>query len=84
MAFVYTMLCPSIRIEPENFTQCPLILVHPGNDKWTAVELSLLFYDKLACKKSLTILENGGHFPIEEKALVQLENDCIDFLEANR
>lgn len=80
LAFIQSMLHPVIKIEPEDFTTCPFLLVHPGDDRWTDIKLSLLFYDRLACEKELHILEGAGHFPIEETGLNQLEKACINFL----
>lgn len=81
LSFIYTMLTPAIKIEPEDFNICPFLLVHPGNDLWTDVGLSKKFYDKLACPKELVILEGAGHFPIEPTGLAQMENACTGFLE---
>lgn len=79
--FIHSMLNPIVKIEPENFTDCPFLLVHPGNDQWTGVKLSKLFFDRLACKKELIILEDSGHFPIENIGVTQMEKACISFLE---
>ena len=80
LAFLYSMLHPIIKIEPEDFTICPFLLLHPGDDRWTNIKLSRLFYDRLACDKEIHILDGAGHFPIEEKGLKQLEKACVDFL----
>ena len=68
------------QIEPEEFTDCPFLLVHPEKDNWTPLELSLLFFDRLKCKKEITILENAGHFPIEEPGITQLEISVVEFI----
>lgn len=81
LAFLHSMLNPKIKIEPRDFKSCPLLLVHPEDDKWTDLHLSKLFFDELNCKKSLKILEGAGHFPIEQLGLKQLEHYCIDFIE---
>lgn len=79
--FIYTMLNPQIKTEPEQFTQCPVLLAHPGDDRWTDIELSNLFYNRLSCEKRTVILEGAGHFPMEEIGLRQMEQACIRFLE---
>lgn len=84
LSFVHSMLNPVIQIEPENFTQCPFLLAHPEDDRWTDISLSRLFFDRLACDKELKILEGAGHFPVEEKGLEQLERYCIDFMERHK
>ncbi len=80
VAFVHTMLNADIKIEPEQFAACSLLLVHPGDDKWTDIALSRLFYDRLGCEKKLCVLEGAGHFPIEERGLMQLEECCLQFI----
>lgn len=83
LTFIHSMVNPVIKTEPEDFTSCPFLLVHPGNDCWTDIELSKMFYNRLACKKSLKILEGAGHFPIEDIGLKQLEKYCVDFLDSH-
>ncbi|MDU7337530.1 MAG: alpha/beta hydrolase [Clostridium sp.] len=80
LSFIHSMLNPMIDVEPEFFTQCPFLLVHPENDRWTDIRLSKLFFDRLACNKELHILEGAGHFPVEAKGLKQLEEFCTEFL----
>ncbi len=67
-------------IEPEDFNHCPALMVHPGEDRWTPVELSRLFFDRLNCPKELIMLENAGHFPIEQPGLSQMEEAVVTFL----
>lgn len=81
LAFVHSMLNPHLEIEPEDFTKCPFLLVHPEEDHWTDVQLSRLFFDRLVCKKELWMLEGAGHFPIEPVGLKQLETYCVAFME---
>lgn len=83
LAFIYSMLHPDIKTEPERFDGCPFLLVHPGDDRWTDIKLSKLFYDRLACEKKLKMLDGAGHFPIEEKGLKQLEQICVDFISTH-
>lgn len=78
--FVYTMMTPTIKVEPEQFTFCPFLLIHPGNDRWTDISLSKKFYDRLKCEKEIVIAEGAGHFPIEESGLQQIEEACVRFL----
>ena len=81
ITFLHTLLNPNIKIEPEKFTMCPFLLVHPSEDRWTDISLSRLFYDKLSCDKELYMLKGAGHFPVEEKGLTLLEEYCLKFLE---
>jgi pimeloyl-ACP methyl ester carboxylesterase len=66
---------------PEDFDICPLLLVHPAEDKWTPLAISQPFFDRLACEKELVILEGCGHFPYEEPGVSQLQSSVEGFLE---
>ena len=68
-------------IEPEEFDICPVLLAHPEADRWTPVEVSRLFFDKISAPKRLRMLENAGHFPIESPGLQQLEAECVDLIK---
>lgn len=80
LSFLYSMLNPIINIEPEKFDKCPVLLVHPGDDHWTDIKLSNLFYERLACEKQRVILDGAGHFPIEHLGLKQMEIACLEFM----
>lgn len=67
-------------VEPEAFERCPVLLVHPAEDRWTSVEASRLFFDRLSGPKHLVMLEACGHFPVEEPGLTQLEEAVLTFL----
>lgn len=71
--------CPDI--EPEQFDDCPVLLAHPADDRWTTVEASRLFFDRLKGEKQLVLLERCGHFPVEEPGVSQLRNAVLGFLE---
>jgi len=81
LEFLYGMLNPDIQIEPHDFNKCPVLLVHPAEDRWTAPELSRLFYDKLRVDKKMVMLPGAGHFPIEKAGLTELEIACISFID---
>lgn len=81
LEFLYGMLNPDIPTEPEEFHKCPVLLVHPENDRWTDPSLSLAFFERLSTAKEFHLLMGAGHFPIEPKGLMQLENACIAFIE---
>ena len=67
-------------IEPDEFNQCPLLLAHPAEDKWTDLNISKIFFDQLSCPKELKMLDNAGHFPIESPGLQQLEEYTNKFI----
>lgn len=61
--------------------QCPLLLAHPGADLWTPTELSMGFYERIThADKEMVILDNAGHFPLEEPGLAQLMEAVLAFL----
>ncbi|GAT12135.1 alpha/beta hydrolase [Mycolicibacterium novocastrense] len=57
---------------PEAFRAAPVTLVHPAADRWTPPQLSTRFLDRIAAPTSLVLLENCGHYPIEEPGLTQM------------
>lgn len=81
VAFLHTLLNPDIHPEPERFRRCPVLLVHPENDRWTDAGLGRLFFDRLNCSKEMKLLKGAGHFPIEKEGLKHLEQYCVEFLE---
>jgi len=78
--FLHSVITAQPFIEPEDFHQCPVGLFHPENDKWTPVEISRIFFDRIKGEKNLKILDNAGHFPLEAPGISQLEEYTIDFL----
>lgn len=69
-------------IEPENFTLCPVLLTQPAQDRWSPLELSQPFIEKLTrVKVKVVMLENAGHYPLEMPGLKQMENAIADFTE---
>jgi pimeloyl-ACP methyl ester carboxylesterase len=61
---------------------CPLLLVHPGADAWTPVELSRRTLGQLRGRKRLRVLSNGSHLPVERPAYDELEAEFAGFLAA--
>lgn len=57
---------------PEDFTAAPVTLVHPAADRWTPPEPSLRFLDRISAPTQAVLLENCGHWPIEEPGLTRL------------
>lgn len=68
-------LCSWLNFEhaaPEAFRAAPVTLLHPAADRWTPPEVSIRFLDRIAGPTNLVLLENCGHYPIEEPGLSQL------------
>ncbi|WP_431949780.1 alpha/beta hydrolase [Nocardia lijiangensis] len=57
---------------PEEFTSAPVTLVHPAADRWTPPALSTRFLARIPAPTRTVLLENCGHFPIEEPGLSRL------------
>ena len=79
--FLYSIINAKPDLEPENFQHCPVALFHPEKDKWTPVEVSKIFFNRIKGDKELKILENAGHFPLETPGILQLEKYTEDFIE---
>ena len=84
MSFIYSYMTAAPEIDPEEFDICPILLTQPEQDRWTPLHLSMPFLKKFT-KTAVTIktLENGGHYPIEEKALDQLHDAMLEFIMSN-
>lgn len=70
-------------IEPENFSLCPILLTQPAMDRWTPLALSQPFMNKLPEGVGRTVmLDNAGHYPLEEPGLSQLDTAMAEFIRA--
>ncbi|MGE2832418.1 alpha/beta hydrolase [Mycobacterium sp. SMC-4] len=58
----------------ESYTAAPVTLVAPAADAWTPPELSIRLLQRISAPTDLVLLENCGHFPIEEPGLTQLRD----------
>jgi len=65
LGFLRTWLQSSPAEPPEEFQSCPVLMIHPADDRWTDVEISEGFFGRLETEKQEVLLENAGHFPIE-------------------
>jgi alpha-beta hydrolase superfamily lysophospholipase len=79
--FLRTLMTTAPAIEPEQFTACPVLLAHPGNDRMTDIALSRRFFERLAAPKRMVILDGASHMPTEHPGIDQLERAVIDMLE---
>lgn len=84
LRFLRTYLASAPEVEPEEFTACPVLMAHPGADRWTPVELSTPFFDRLGVDKRLVVLEGCGHMPVEEPGLGQFAEALRRFAAPNR
>lgn len=67
-------------VEPADFDACPVLLTQPAADPWTPYELSLPVLDRLTkVPVRRVMLENAGHYPLEEPGLTQLAEAVTRF-----
>jgi len=68
-------------LEPVLFRRPPVLMVHPGRDMWTPLRISEKFFAKITAPKRKVVLKKGGHFPVEEEALIQMEEAILCFIQ---
>jgi alpha-beta hydrolase superfamily lysophospholipase len=81
LRFMHSLMSIKPALEPEQFDVCPLLLTHPAADRWTTPEASLPFFDRLRAPKQVIMLDNCGHFPIEQPGVAQLDLAVARFLK---
>lgn len=79
-----TFLASGPAVPPEEVSQPLGILLHPGEDRWTAPELSEDFLARLAAPTRSVRLAGCGHFPVEEPGFQQLLDEVAAELSALR
>lgn len=67
---------------PERYRGAPVTLVAPAADTWTPPELGVRFLERIAGPTRVELLENCGHYPIEEPGLSRLEAVGREVLQA--
>jgi alpha-beta hydrolase superfamily lysophospholipase len=80
LAFLLDWLASPPAVEPEQFDACPVLLVHPAQDAWTPQHLSVRFAERIAAPTRTVLLDNAGHFPVEQPGLDQLRAEVTGFL----
>lgn len=72
LGWIRTSMESAPLVEPEDFTDTPVVLLHPADDRWTPLEISRPFFERIGARTSWRLLENCGHFPVEEPGFGQL------------
>ena len=80
LQFLASFLATRPAIEPEDFDLCPVLFIQPGADRWTTLEASQPFFDRIKGPKELVMLDNCGHWPIEEPGVSRLEETVVNFI----
>ena len=80
MSFLASYMSYSPTIEPEDFDVCPILLTQPAQDRWTPLHLSELFLKRIKrVPLKVVMLENAGHYPLEQPGLSQMVNAIHEF-----
>lgn len=83
--WVRTYFTAEPSMPPGDFRVCPVTLAHPAADRWTTPELSLPFLESLTgVETRYELLENAGHFPLEEPGRTRLDEIIVESLERAR
>jgi alpha-beta hydrolase superfamily lysophospholipase len=77
--FLRTFMHHAPAIEPEQFNVCPILIVHPGEDRMTEISHTRRFYERLACPKQMVVLEGASHMPTEQPGVQQMEDAVVKF-----
>jgi alpha-beta hydrolase superfamily lysophospholipase len=80
LGFLASLKRFDVRVEPEEFTDSPVLVVHPAADPWTPAALSRPFFDRIAAEKYWVDLEGCGHLPYEEPGVHQMAEAISDFV----
>ncbi|MBO0853889.1 MAG: alpha/beta hydrolase [Nocardia sp.] len=68
-------------VEPEAFDACPILLTQPAEDRWSPLHLSRPVLTPITKVPVRTvILDNAGHYPIEEPGLEQMQDAIAEFV----
>lgn len=62
-------------VEPEYFTNTPVLMLHPRDDRWTPPEISRPFFERITAPTSWHLLDNCGHFPVESPGFHDMLRD---------
>ena len=80
MKFLSSYLGYQPATEPEEFEVCPILLTQPAADRWTPLHLSELFLKRVGrVTTRVVMLENAGHYPLEEPGLTQMQEAVAEF-----
>ncbi|MFL6088588.1 MAG: alpha/beta hydrolase [Aeromicrobium sp.] len=83
IGFVDSFLNYRPTIKPADFDVCPVLLTQPAADRWTPLSLSAPFLSQVTKVPVETVmLENAGHYPLEQPGLDQMVDAIADFCAA--
>lgn len=79
VAFITSWL-RSRRPLPPGQVRVPVLLVHPGDDRWTPPHLSRSFLERIGGDTRYVELPNCGHFPVEEPGIWRMAEAMNQFI----
>ena len=80
--FAMTLMTHEPAMELEDFDVCPILLTQPAADTWTPIEISRPVLDRIKkVKKDTVMLDNAGHYPLEQPGLKQMEEAIVSFIK---
>lgn len=82
VAFLDSYLSYVPALQPEDFDVCPVLLTQPAADRWTPRHLADSFLQRITrVPVEVVMLENAGHYPLEQPGLDQLVATVAAFCE---
>lgn len=81
LQFLSSYLTYKSAIPVTEFDKAPILLTQPELDRWTPLELSEISMKGIKAPFTVKILEGGGHYPMEEKALQELIQYADEFIK---
>jgi alpha-beta hydrolase superfamily lysophospholipase len=80
MSFLSSYMAYEPVTEPEQFDVCPILLTQPAADRWTPLHLSdPLMKRAHRVPTEVVMLDNAGHYPLEEPGLTQMRDAVAGF-----
>ncbi len=80
MAFLASYMNYVPAMEPDSFNVCPILLTQPAQDRWTPLHLGKVVLDRIqSVPVSIVMLENAGHYPLEQPGLDQMVASISNF-----
>jgi len=78
VAFLHSYMTYQPAVEPADFDVCPVLLTQPAADRWTPLQLSDPVMPAIhRVPVDTVLLDNAGHYPLEQPGLDQLV-DAVD------
>lgn len=80
VAFLDSYLNYTPEVTPEEFDVCPVLLTQPAADRWSPLSMSQPFLERITrVPVETVILENAGHYPLEQPGLDQMVDAVADY-----